>query len=177
MGKSVEVVLGCRASAIIYRKTQVYGDYQWIIAINASTRPLTLQPNATPIDHPLNLRAYRFNIQMIEFKQYFGGEGQRWKRGRKTSRIELIPDHPFHCLPWRFKSRGRHFNSWKRPDKYLTIRVSPFTLILYFSRAKYSLASKNICLLRNGWQDYLLINVCTLLNMLNRRHGKGLVVY
>ena len=48
MGKSVEVVLGCRASAIIYRKTQVYGDYQWIISINASTRPLTLQPNATP---------------------------------------------------------------------------------------------------------------------------------
>ena len=27
-------------------------------------------------DHPLNLRAYGFNIQMIEFKQYFGGEGQ-----------------------------------------------------------------------------------------------------
>ena len=42
------VALGCRASAIIYRKTRVYGDYQWIIAINASTRPLTLQPNATP---------------------------------------------------------------------------------------------------------------------------------
>ena len=44
----LEVALGCRASAIIYRKTRVYGDYQWIIAINASTRPLTLQPNATP---------------------------------------------------------------------------------------------------------------------------------
>ena len=42
------VALGCRASAIIYRKTRVYGDYQWIIAINASARPLTLQPNATP---------------------------------------------------------------------------------------------------------------------------------
>ena len=50
-------------------------------------------------DHLLNLGAYRFNIQMIEFKQYFRGEGQRWKRGRKTSRIELIPDHLFHCLP------------------------------------------------------------------------------
>ena len=44
----LEVALGCRASAIIYRKTRVYGDYQWIIAINASARPLTLQPNATP---------------------------------------------------------------------------------------------------------------------------------
>ena len=42
------VALGCRASAIIYRKTRVYGDYQWIIAINASIRPLTLQPIATP---------------------------------------------------------------------------------------------------------------------------------
>ena len=40
--------LGCWASAIIYRKTRVYGDYQWIIAINASTRPLTLRPIATP---------------------------------------------------------------------------------------------------------------------------------
>ena len=44
----LEVALGCWASAIIYRKTRVYGDYQWIISINASTRPLTLQPNATP---------------------------------------------------------------------------------------------------------------------------------
>ena len=48
----VEVALGCRVSAIIYRKTWVYGDYQWIIAINASARPLTLHPNATPIFHP-----------------------------------------------------------------------------------------------------------------------------
>ena len=45
---SLGVALSCRASAIIYRKTRVYGDYQWIIAIKASTRPLTLQPIATP---------------------------------------------------------------------------------------------------------------------------------
>ena len=46
--RKIGVALGCRASAIIYRKTRVYGDYQWIIAINASARPLTLQPIATP---------------------------------------------------------------------------------------------------------------------------------
>ena len=50
------VALGCRASAIIYSKTRVYGDYQWIIAINASIRPLTLQPIATP-----NLYAHRLS--------------------------------------------------------------------------------------------------------------------
>ena len=44
----LEVALGCRASAIIYRKTRVYGDYLLLIALNASTRQLTLQPNATP---------------------------------------------------------------------------------------------------------------------------------
>ena len=49
----LEVALGCWASAIIYRKTRVYGDYQWIIAINVNTRPLTLQPNATPNGYPL----------------------------------------------------------------------------------------------------------------------------
>ena len=47
----LEVALGCRASAIIYRKIRVYGDYQWIIAINASARPLTLQPNPIPNDN------------------------------------------------------------------------------------------------------------------------------
>ena len=41
------VALGCRASAIIYQNTRVYGDYQLIIAINASTRQLTVEPNAT----------------------------------------------------------------------------------------------------------------------------------
>ena len=41
------VALGCRASAIIYQNTRVYGDYQLIIAINASTRQLTVQLNAT----------------------------------------------------------------------------------------------------------------------------------
>ena len=44
----LEVELGCRASAIIYRKTRVYGDYPLIIAINVSPRQLTLQPIATP---------------------------------------------------------------------------------------------------------------------------------
>ena len=39
-----------QASAIIYRKTRVYGNYQWVIVINASIRSLTLQPNATPSD-------------------------------------------------------------------------------------------------------------------------------
>ena len=43
----LEVALGCRASAIIYRNTRVYGDYQLVIAINASTRQLTVQPIAT----------------------------------------------------------------------------------------------------------------------------------
>ena len=47
-GLTVGVALGCRASAIIYQNTRVYGDYQLIIAINASTRQLTVQPNATP---------------------------------------------------------------------------------------------------------------------------------
>ena len=37
---SVEVALGCRASAIIYKNTRVYGDYPLIIAINASTQQL-----------------------------------------------------------------------------------------------------------------------------------------
>ena len=41
------VALDCRASAIIYQNTRVYGDYQLIIAINASARQLTVQ-NATP---------------------------------------------------------------------------------------------------------------------------------
>ena len=41
------MALGCRASAIIYQNTRVYGDYQLIIAINASTRQLTVEPNAT----------------------------------------------------------------------------------------------------------------------------------
>ena len=41
------VALGCRASAIIYQNTRVYGDYQLIIAMNASARQLTVQPNAT----------------------------------------------------------------------------------------------------------------------------------
>ena len=43
----IGVALGCRASAIIYQNTRVYGDYQLIIAINTSTRQLTVQPNAT----------------------------------------------------------------------------------------------------------------------------------
>ena len=43
----VGVALGCQASAIIYQNTRVYGDYQLIIAINASTRQLTVEPNAT----------------------------------------------------------------------------------------------------------------------------------
>ena len=41
------VALGCRASAIIYRKTQDYDDYPLIIAINTIARQLTLQPIAT----------------------------------------------------------------------------------------------------------------------------------
>ena len=45
---ALEVALGCRASAIIYQNTPVNGDYQLIIAINASARQLTVQPNATP---------------------------------------------------------------------------------------------------------------------------------
>ena len=45
----LEVALGCRASAIIYQNTRVYGDYQLVIAINASARQLTVQPNATSI--------------------------------------------------------------------------------------------------------------------------------
>ena len=43
------MALGCRASAIIYQNTRVYGNYQLIIAINASARQLTVQPNATSI--------------------------------------------------------------------------------------------------------------------------------
>ena len=46
-GFIVEVALGCGASAIIYRKTRIYGDYQLKIGINVSTRQLTLQPIAT----------------------------------------------------------------------------------------------------------------------------------
>ena len=45
------VALGCRASAIIYQNTRVYGVYQLIIAINASTRQLVVEPNATSCDH------------------------------------------------------------------------------------------------------------------------------
>ena len=48
---TLEVALGCRASAIIYQNTRVYGDYQLIIAINASTWQLTVQPNATSNIH------------------------------------------------------------------------------------------------------------------------------
>ena len=43
------VAPGCRASAIIYQNTRVYGNYPLKLAINASTRQLTVQPNATPI--------------------------------------------------------------------------------------------------------------------------------
>ena len=43
----LEMALNCQASAIIYKNTWVYGDYQLIIAINASTRQLTVQPIAT----------------------------------------------------------------------------------------------------------------------------------
>ena len=39
---ALEVALGCRASAIIYQNTRIYGDYQLIIAINASARQLTV---------------------------------------------------------------------------------------------------------------------------------------
>ena len=46
------MVLGCRVSAIIYQNTRVYGDYQLIIAINASARQLTVQPNATSTENP-----------------------------------------------------------------------------------------------------------------------------
>ena len=45
---ALEVALGCRASAISYKNTRVYGDYPLIIAINAGVRQLTVQPNATP---------------------------------------------------------------------------------------------------------------------------------
>ena len=38
-------------------------------------------------DHPLNIRAYCFNIQMIEFKQYFGGEGQDGREERKRPEL------------------------------------------------------------------------------------------
>ena len=38
-------------------------------------------------DHPLNLRAYSFNIQMIDFKQYFGGEGQDGREEGKRSEL------------------------------------------------------------------------------------------
>ena len=48
---TLEVAPGCRASAIIYQNAQVYGDYQLIITINASTRQLTVQPNATSNIH------------------------------------------------------------------------------------------------------------------------------
>ena len=51
-GYLLGVALGCRANAIIYQNTRVYGDYQLIIAINASTRQLTVQPNATSNFHP-----------------------------------------------------------------------------------------------------------------------------
>ena len=51
---ALEVALGCRASAIIYQNTRVYGDYQLIIAINASAWQLTVQPNATPRIHSHN---------------------------------------------------------------------------------------------------------------------------
>ena len=46
--KLLEVALGYRASAIIYQNIRFYGDCPLIIAINASTRQLTVQPNATP---------------------------------------------------------------------------------------------------------------------------------
>ena len=44
--------VNCRVSAII-QSTRVYSDYQLIIAINASARQLTVQPNATPTGHLL----------------------------------------------------------------------------------------------------------------------------
>ena len=49
--KTLGVALGCRASAIIYQNIRVYGDYQLIIAIYASTRQLTVEPNATSTKH------------------------------------------------------------------------------------------------------------------------------
>ena len=46
-GHLLEVALSCRVSAIIHKNARIYGDYQLIIAINASTRQLTVQPIAT----------------------------------------------------------------------------------------------------------------------------------
>ena len=53
------VALGCRASPIIYQNTQVYGDCQLIIAINASIRQLTVQPNATSSGYPSDCYDYQ----------------------------------------------------------------------------------------------------------------------
>ena len=67
------MALGCRASAIIYQNTRVYGNYQLIIAIN---RQLTLQPNATPNVDPIGGRG----------KGEEGGKGEAEGKGEKRGK-------------------------------------------------------------------------------------------
>ena len=63
LSSTLGVALGCRASAIIYQNTRVYGDYQLIIAINASTRQLNVEPNATSTENmPEDMREESSNM-------------------------------------------------------------------------------------------------------------------
>ena len=63
-GFRLEVAIGCRASAIIYKNTRVYGNYQLIIAINASPQ-LTLQPIATS---NIYIHCYKHEISKYQLR-------------------------------------------------------------------------------------------------------------
>ena len=53
-----------------YRKTRLYGDYQLIITINASTRQLTVQPNATS-----NIHIHTHTHTCRDLVNYLSGAG------------------------------------------------------------------------------------------------------
>ena len=101
------VALGCRASAIIYRKTRVYGDYQWIIAINATTRQLTLQPIATSRDDKALTKTYFIWFKKSSLMTMARKGGMRVKGSLRTSCRALLTRLTFgerrsvSKRPWR----------------------------------------------------------------------------
>ena len=79
----VGVALGCRASAIIYQNTRVYGNYQLIIAIKASTRQSTVQPNATSSDEGDGVMRVDWAREWRRWRRWQGwrgDEGESWRR-------------------------------------------------------------------------------------------------
>ena len=103
------MALGCRASAIIYRKTRVYGDYQWIIAINSSARPLTLQPNATP---SLNARSQTNRANNHVFFQFLFPFLEFWQVCLLYCQHTKIPNSNYKIIKKRKKCPFPFWHPW-----------------------------------------------------------------